>query len=104
MMTVEPAEALLGRDPPLLPILHCKKVTAKPKYLALNNTGRGSGIRLSRERPLWRNVRAAVLPRTTFKPILHLHQAETVLPMKDRLPKLRNFPVEVGGSSELVPE
>ena len=52
----------------------------------------------------WPNVRAAVLPRTTFKPILHLHQAETVLTMKDRLPKLRNLPVEVGGSGELVPE
>jgi hypothetical protein len=50
------------------------------------------------------DVRAAVLPRITFKPVIHLHYAETVLPMKDGLPKLRDFPLEAGGSDELVPE
>jgi hypothetical protein len=37
------------------------------------------------------DVRAAVLPRITFKPVIHLHYAETVLPMKDGLPKHRTF-------------
>ena len=50
------------------------------------------------------DVRAAVIPHVTFKPVIHLHYAETVLPMKDGLPKFRNFPVEAGGSGELVPE
>jgi len=50
------------------------------------------------------DVRAAVIPRVTFKPVIHLHYAETVLPMKDGLPKFRDFPIEAGGSGELVPE
>jgi hypothetical protein len=30
--------------------------------------------------------------------------AETVPPMKDGLPKLRDFPAEAGGSGEVMPE
>jgi hypothetical protein len=29
-----------------------------------------------------------------FEPVIHLHYAEAVLPMKDGLRKLRDFPVE----------
>jgi len=50
------------------------------------------------------DVHAAVIPCVTFKPVIHLHYAETVLPMKDGLPKFRDFPIEAGGSGELVPE
>ena len=50
------------------------------------------------------DVYAAVLPRIAFKPTVHLNYAETVLPMKDGLPKLKDFPVEVGGSGEAMPE
>jgi hypothetical protein len=50
------------------------------------------------------DVHAAVLPRVTFTQVIHLHYAEIVLPMKDGLPKLRDFPVEAGGSGEVVPE
>ena len=50
------------------------------------------------------DVHAAVLPRVTFTQVIHLHYAEIVLPMKDGLPKLRDFPVEAGGSGEMVPE
>jgi hypothetical protein len=50
------------------------------------------------------DVRAAVIPCVTIKPVIHLHYAETVLPMKDGLPKFRDFPIEAGGSGELVPE
>ena len=39
-----------------------------------------------------------------LKPVVHLNYAETVLPMKDGLPKLKDFPVETGGSGELLPE
>ena len=46
----------------------------------------------------------ATLPTLDFKPAVHVNYAETVLPMKDGLPKLKDFPKEVGGSGEAVPE
>lgn len=50
------------------------------------------------------DVFASMLPTLAFKPALHLNYVETVLPMKDGLPKLRDFPKEVGGSGETVGE
>jgi hypothetical protein len=50
------------------------------------------------------DVQAEILPGIAFKPVVHLNYADTVLPMKDGLPKLRDFPSEVGGSGELIPE
>ena len=50
------------------------------------------------------DVPAGVLPTLAFKPAVHLNYEETVLPMKDGLPKLRDFPAEVGGSGETMPE
>jgi hypothetical protein len=46
----------------------------------------------------------ATLPTLDFKPAIHVNYAETVLPMKDGLPKLKDFPKEFGGSGEAVPE
>jgi hypothetical protein len=43
-------------------------------------------------------------PTVAFKPGVHVNYAETVLPMKDGLPKLKDFPAELGGSGEVVPE
>jgi hypothetical protein len=50
------------------------------------------------------DVYAATIPRLDFKPGVHLNYAETVLPMRDGLPKLKDFPAEIGGSGEMVPE
>jgi hypothetical protein len=50
------------------------------------------------------DVYAAALPGLAFKPTVHLNYAETVLPMKDGLPKLKDFPAEAGGSGEAMPE
>ena len=50
------------------------------------------------------DVFAATLPSLDFKPGLHINYAETVLPMRDGLPKLKDFPAPFGGSGELVPE
>jgi hypothetical protein len=50
------------------------------------------------------DVYAATIPSMAFKPAVHVNYAETVLPMKDRLPKLKDFPTEVGGSREAMPE
>jgi len=50
------------------------------------------------------DVFAATIPDLDFKPGVHLNYAETVLPMRDGLPKLKDFPAEIGGSGENVPE
>jgi hypothetical protein len=50
------------------------------------------------------DVYAAILPDLAFKPALHVNYPEAVLPMKDGLPKFRDFPKEVGGSGETVAE
>lgn len=50
------------------------------------------------------DVFAATLPTLDFVPGVHVNYAETVLPMKDGLPKLRDFPSELGGSGEPMAE
>lgn len=50
------------------------------------------------------DVYAATIPGVKFTPGLHVNYAETVLPMKDGLPKLRDFPAELGGSGIAAPE
>ena len=50
------------------------------------------------------DVYAAAIPSVAFKPSAHLNYAETVLPIKDGLPKLRDFPIEAGGTGEAMPE
>jgi len=50
------------------------------------------------------DVYAATIPSLAFKPALHVNYAETVLPMKDGLPKLRDFPKELGGTGQSVAE
>ena len=50
------------------------------------------------------DVFAATIPSLDFKPGLHVNYSETVLRMRDGLPKLKDFPKEFGGSGEAVPE
>jgi hypothetical protein len=50
------------------------------------------------------DVFSATLPELPFKAAVHVNYAETVLPMKDGLPKLKDFPAELGGSGEMVAE
>jgi len=50
------------------------------------------------------DVFAATLPTLKFAPAVHVNYSETVLPMKDGLPKLKDFPKEFGGSGETVAE
>jgi hypothetical protein len=50
------------------------------------------------------DVFAATIPALKFVPGVHVNYAETVLPMKDGLPKLKDFPAELGGSGELAQE
>ena len=50
------------------------------------------------------DVFAATIPTLDFKPGVHVNYAEAVLRMRDGLPKLKDFPAELGGSGEAVAE
>ena len=50
------------------------------------------------------DVFAATIPGLPFTPQVHVNYAESVLPMRDGLPKLRDFPVELGGSGQIAAE
>jgi hypothetical protein len=50
------------------------------------------------------DVYAATIPSLPFQPGVHVNYAETVLRMYDGLPKMKDFPRELGGSGEVVAE
>lgn len=50
------------------------------------------------------DVFAATIPTLPFTPSVHVNYAETVLPMRDGLPKLKDFPSELGGTGEILDE
>jgi hypothetical protein len=50
------------------------------------------------------DVYAATIPTLPFKPGVHVNYAESVLPIRDGLPKLRDFPAELGGSGVAIAE
>jgi len=64
------------------------------------------GGHLMTDHPHWGliDVYAATIPTYRHAPQLHVNYAETVLRMKDGLPKLKDVPKEMGGSGETVPE
>jgi hypothetical protein len=64
------------------------------------------GGHLLTDHPEWKlvDVYAATIPGVAFKPGVHVNYAQTVLPMKDGLPKLKDFPPELGGTGQTLPE
>lgn len=58
------------------------------------------------DHPKWGlvDVYAALLPTLPFKAGVHVNYQETVLPMKDGLPKMRDLPADMGGSGQTIPE
>jgi len=50
------------------------------------------------------DVFSATIPTLAFKPGLHVNYSETVLHMKDGLPKFKDFPADFGGSGATVAE
>ena len=50
------------------------------------------------------NVYPSTVASVAFKPTCHLNYPETVLPMRDGLTKYKDFPADLGGSGETVPE
>ncbi len=64
------------------------------------------GGHLMTHHPHWdlMDVYAATIPTQPFAPGVHVNYAETVLPMRDGLPKMKDFPSDLGGSGESIPE
>jgi len=58
------------------------------------------------DHPSWNlvDVYSAVIPDFPYKPGVHVHYQETVLHMKDGLPKMKDVPSEMGGSGITLPE
>lgn len=56
--------------------------------------------------PEWNlaDIFAATIPTYAFEPGVHVNYESTVLPLKDGLPKLKDFPAELGGSGEALTE
>jgi hypothetical protein len=50
------------------------------------------------------DVYAAMIPSFKFEPGVHVHYQESVLPMRDGLPKMKDLPKEMGGSGETLTE
>jgi len=50
------------------------------------------------------DVYAVMIPGLKFEPHLHVFYEETVLPIKDGLPKMKDIPSEMGGSGITLPE
>ena len=64
------------------------------------------GGHIMTEHPGWglTDVYAAVIPELEFEPALHVHYQETVLPIRDGLPKQQDIPKEMGGAGILMAE
>lgn len=50
------------------------------------------------------DVYAATIPSFDFQPALHVFYGESVLAIRDGLPKFKDIPGDLGGSGEMVPE
>ena len=50
------------------------------------------------------DVYAAVIPDFPYQPGIHVNYQETKLRIKDGLPKMKDFPKEMGGSGDSVAE
>lgn len=64
------------------------------------------GGHLFTHHPHWNltDVYVATIPTLRFVPGVHVNYGESRLPIRDGLPKLADFPSEMGGSGASVPE
>ena len=64
------------------------------------------GGHLLTEHPTWGviDVYAATIPEFPFEAMLHVNYGDTVLHLRDGLPKQKDFPAEMGGSGKLLAE
>ena len=64
----------------------------------------GGHLMTGTSRSAWSTCMPPPSRRSKFVPAVHVNYAETVLRMKDGLPKMKDFPAELGGSGEMLPE
>ena len=50
------------------------------------------------------DIYAALIPKLTFEPAVHVHYQETVLHIRDGKTKMKDMPKEMGGSGVTLPE
>lgn len=50
------------------------------------------------------DVYSSILESFEFKPTVHINYESTILPIKDGLPKFKDFPKDFGGSGETLEE
>jgi hypothetical protein len=50
------------------------------------------------------DIRAGLPTAVAFKPTVHLNYEDTILRIRDGLPKLKDFPAAIGGSGETLAE
>ena len=50
------------------------------------------------------DIHATILPDLHFRPSQHLNYAEAILPVRDGLPKLKDFPAHAGGTGQTLAE
>jgi len=64
------------------------------------------GGHLMTQHPAWDliDVYTATIPTYKHKPGVHVNYQETVLPIRDGLPKMKDLPKEMGGSGETLPD
>ena len=64
------------------------------------------GGHLLTDHPPWNlvDVYAATIPTFPFEAGLHVHYQESVLPIRDGKPKMKDVPKEMGGSGETLAE
>lgn len=64
------------------------------------------GGHLFTEHPGWGlvDVYAAMIPEYPYRPAVHVHYRETVLRIRDGLPKMKEVPTDMGGSGVTLPE
>jgi hypothetical protein len=50
------------------------------------------------------DIYAALIPKLTFEPGVHVHYQETVLHIRDGKTKMQDMPKEMGGSGVTLPD
>jgi hypothetical protein len=50
------------------------------------------------------DIYSAIIPKLPFRPTVHVHYQETVLHIRDGLPKMKDIPAELGGSGVTLAE
>lgn len=64
----------------------------------------GGAVRIDHPAIGMTDVPSVTITGFTFTPTLHVHYGEKVLPVRDGLPKFKDFPKDFGGSGDMVAE